>query len=92
MALKQLTTQLLCKEAMSFAVQESLHDEPCLYGITDGKAVGTYFEHKFQDHLKKLYKYEQGSSAKGIDFPELNGISVESKIQLPQQNLPLSSI
>lgn len=40
-----------------------------LLGVTDGKAVGTYVEHKFKDLLEK---YELiGSSAKGIDLPDL---------------------
>ena len=43
-----LTTESLCEEASYFAKVESTHVEPVLYDITDGKAVGTYFEHKFQ--------------------------------------------
>jgi len=85
---KKLTIQLLCKEATSFAERESLHNEPCLYGVTDGKAVGTYFEHKFQDYLKKLYEYEQGSSAKGIDFPKLNIDMKVTSIKQPQSSCP----
>ncbi len=43
-----LTTESLCEEASYFAEVESNHFEPVRYGITDGKAVGTYLEHKFQ--------------------------------------------
>ena len=43
-----------------------------MYGVTDGKRIGTYFEHKFQNMLSSKYEYEQGSSAKGIDFPIIN--------------------
>ena len=43
-----LTVELLKSEAKAFAEIESNHAEPALYGVTDGKAVGTYFEHKFQ--------------------------------------------
>ena len=44
----QLTIDALGSEAATFAEIESAHDEPNLYGITDGKAVSTYLEHKFQ--------------------------------------------
>lgn len=43
----QLTIDALRSEAATFAEIESAHDEPNLYGVTDGKAVGTYLEHKF---------------------------------------------
>ena len=43
-----LTVELLKSEAKAFAEIESNHAEPALYGVTDGKAVGMYFEHKFQ--------------------------------------------
>ena len=46
-----LTIELLKKEAGIFAQIESKHDDIGLYGVTDGKAVGTYFEHKFQKYL-----------------------------------------
>jgi hypothetical protein len=42
-----LTTEGLCEEASYFAEVESTHSEALLYGITDGKALGTYLEHKF---------------------------------------------
>ena len=46
-----LTVELLRAEARAFAEIESGHDEPTLYGVTDGKAIGTYFEQKFQAYL-----------------------------------------
>ncbi len=39
--LRPLTVEALQTEAASFARVESNHDEAALYGITDGKAVGT---------------------------------------------------
>ena len=68
----QLTTEALRTEAATFAGEESTHEEPTLYGVTDGKAVGTYLEHKFQQLLHTKYTYDEGSSAKGIDLPGLN--------------------
>ena len=67
-----LTVELLQSEAASFAVAESAHSEPLLFGVTDGKAVGTYLEHKFRAHLQTKYDFILGSSASGIDFPELD--------------------
>lgn len=60
----KLTKKLLQDEARKFAQVESCHDEPSLFGVTDGKAVGTYLEHKFQKYLKTKYDYVEGSSAR----------------------------
>ena len=46
---------MLWQEAARFAEVESIYDEPTLYGVTDGKAIGTYLEHKFTTHLITLY-------------------------------------
>ena len=86
-----LTIDTLKKEAMAFAQIESSHSEPSLYGVTDGKAVGTYLEHKFQASLLDRYTYPKGNSAKGIDFP---GIDVDIKvtsIRQPQSSCPFRS-
>jgi hypothetical protein len=86
-----LTVELLQSEARSFAETESTHPEPALFGVTDGKAIGTYFEHKFQAFLHTKYEYRQGSSAKGIDFPEL-GVDVKvTSIKQPQSSCPFKS-
>ena len=66
-----LTIEDLCAEAAKFAEIESLYDEPALYGVTDGKAVGTYLEHKFTAYLAENYISQQGNSALGIDLPLL---------------------
>ena len=89
--MKQLTTELLKSEAKKFAKIESEHEEKSLYGITDGKAVGTYFEHKFQSYLRKKYQYVGGSSAKGIDFPELRVDIKTTSIKQPQSSCPFKS-
>ncbi|MDY7013510.1 MAG: restriction endonuclease [Cyanobacteriota bacterium] len=86
-----LTIDLLCQEARLFAQLESSHSEPLLYGITDGKAVGTYFEHKFQAYLRTRYTYESGSSAKGIDFPGLNIDMKVTSDRQPQSSSPFKS-
>jgi len=87
----ELTVKTLQKEAKKFSEIESSYQETSLYGVTDGKAVGTYFEHKFQLYLHKKYQYIEGSSAKGIDFPELMvDMKVTSKRQ-PQSSCPFKS-
>ena len=87
----KLTLDLLKSEAKCFAKEETRHKEKQLYGVTDGKAVGTYLEHKFQDLLKKKYTYTKGSSAKGIDFPTL-GVDIKvTSIRQPQSSCPFKS-
>ena len=86
-----LTNDLLCNEANVFAQNESIHAEATLHGVTDGKAIGTYLEHKFQRHLRDKYKYTAGSSAKGIDFPDLNVDMKVTRITQPQSSCPFKS-
>ena len=88
---QDLTVKLLCREAGVFAEAESAHAEPAIYGVTDGKAVGTYLEHKFQAYLREKHAYEEGSSAKGIDFPEL-GVDIKvTSIKQPQSSCPFKN-
>ena len=84
----ELTVELLKAEAKAFADIESKHDEPVLYGVTDGKAVGTYFEHKFRAYLRNKYDYLEGSSARGIDFPELGVDMKVTSVRQPQSSCP----
>lgn len=86
-----LTIELLCQEANNFSRTESQHNEPLLYGVTDGKAVGTYLEHKFQRYLHTKYTYAEGSSAKGIDFPGLDVDIKVTSIKQPQSSCPFKS-
>ncbi len=87
----ELTVEFLKSEAKTFADIESCHDEPTLFGVTDGKAVGTYFEHRFQAYLQGKYEYEEGSSAKGIDFPGLGVDMKVTSIKQPQSSCPYKS-
>jgi hypothetical protein len=86
-----LTVQLLQKEASSFAKAQSKHAEPSLFGVTDGKAIGTYLEHKFQTMLELRYHYVRSSSAKGIDFPKLDVDIKVTSIRQPQSSCPFKS-
>lgn len=88
---RELSIKSLCSEARAFAEQESMYAEPSLYGVTDGKAVGTYFEHKFKAYLHERYNYIEGSSARGIDFPELEVDMKVTSIRQPQSSCPYKS-
>lgn len=86
----KLTIEKLRAEAKLFCIAESNINNKELYGITDGKAVGTYVEHKFQEQLKSKYSVTIGSSASGIDLPSkdiLTDIKVTS-IKQPQSSCP----
>lgn len=86
-----LTVEIFQQEAAAFATAESAHAEPSLYGVTDGKAIGTYLEQKLHDFLSAKYAYERGSAAKGIDFPALNiDLKTTSEAQ-PQSSSPFQS-
>lgn len=86
-----LDIQTFVKEAHTFSQVESNHAEPALFGVTDGKAVGTYLEHKFKNYLAQNYSFQLGNSANGIDFPSLNtDMKVTSKRQ-PQSSCPYKS-
>jgi hypothetical protein len=87
----KLTLDRLKAEAQRFAEIESSHHEPSLYGVTDGKAVGTYFEHKFRSYLHEKYEFSEGSSAKGIDFPELDVDMKVTSVRQPQSSCPFKS-
>lgn len=86
-----LTLELLCSEAKRFARRESKHVEPALYGVTDGKAVGTYFEQKFIVHLRTKYDFGAGSAALGVDFPELRVDIKVTSLRQPQSSCPFTS-
>lgn len=86
-----LTVETLCSEAALFSVAESRHPEPLLYGVTDGKAVGTYLEQKFRLYLKERYEFVEGNSASGIDFPGLLVDIKVTSIKQPQSSCPFKS-
>lgn len=86
-----LTILDLRNEAAQFSQAESIYDEPSLYGVTDGKKIGTYIEHKFTKYLETKYMYEPGNSASGIDLPGL-GVDIKvTSIKQPQSSCPFRS-
>jgi len=89
--LPNLTISDLQSEARKFALEESAHFEKSLFGVTDGKAVGTYLEHKFQAFLAGRYDYPHGNSAKGIDIPSLDVDIKVTSITQPQSSCPFKN-
>ena len=84
----ELTLIQLKAEVRDFVREFSTTPIPLLYGVTDSKAVGTYIEHAFHKHLTGRYSYMPGSSASGIDLPEL-GIDIKAtSIRQPQSSCP----
>lgn len=87
---ENLTIEILKAEAKAFCIAESKIKNKYLYGVTDGKAVGTHIEHKFQELLNSKYQTSIGSSASGIDLPSediLTDIKVTS-VKQPQSSCP----
>lgn len=83
-----LSIYCLVKEAEIFCNIMSQENHPELLGVTDGKAVGTYVEHRFQRYLSHNYTVKVGSSAKGIDLP---GIHILTDIKFTSVTQPQSS-
>lgn len=86
----KLELSMLIGEAKKFCKIEAKKNHIQLYGITDGKAVGTYVEHKFKEYLKEKYEFTIGNSASGVDLPD-NDINTDIKvtsIKQPQSSCP----
>lgn len=87
---KKLTLKDLIKEAQEFCAAQSKFKHKELFGVTDGKAVGTLIEAKFQQHLNEKFEVVIGNAATGIDLPSediLTDIKVTS-IKQPQSSCP----
>ncbi len=93
MSKQKLTIKNLITLAKQFCEQESQLPNSELFGVTDGKAVGTYIEHKFKDFLLSKYDLQIGSSASGIDLPsaEINTDIKVTSIKQPQSSCPFKN-
>ena len=63
-----LTTDELIQAARNFCERESKINHDKLIGVTDGKAVGTYVEHKFKHFIQSQYEVEVGNMV--CSFPQ----------------------
>lgn len=86
-----MTLPLLKTAVKNFVEEFSVSSIAVLYGVTDGKAVGTHVEHAFHRFLENRYSYEPGSSASGLDFPELQIDLKVTSIRQPQSSSPFRS-
>jgi hypothetical protein len=86
----KLSIETLKIAAQQFSEIESTFANENLFGVTDGKALGTYIEHKFQAFLEERFTYEKGSSARGIDLPstDINTDIKVTSIRQPQSSCP----
>ncbi len=84
----KLTTQMLILEAAAFCKEFSGVYFEELFGATDGKAVGTFVEHRFQSYLSERYDVDMGSSANGLDLPSVNTDIKVTSIKQPQSSCP----
>ena len=87
---KILRIEQLIQAAKDFCVIESNFYNKELFGITDGKAVGTYIEQKFLSFLDSSFDFARSSSAKGIDLPSetINTDIKVTSIKQPQSSCP----
>jgi hypothetical protein len=86
----KLALDSLKKEAKAF-LKAFGQDHPKLFGVTDGKAVGTYVEEHFNLYLNERYEYQPSNAAVGIDFPGLGIDMKATSIRQPQSSCPFQS-
>lgn len=86
-----LTLEHLKTAAREYAADLSASKISSLYGVTDGKAVGTHVEAGFNVFIARNYQHVPGNAAKGIDFPQLNVDLKVTSIKQPQSSCPFRS-
>lgn len=88
--MEKLTIEKLRNEALEFCLYYQGHGIPELFGVTDGKAVGTHIEHLFKKWLQEKYTFSNGNSAKGVDLPgkDINTDIKVTSIKQPQSSCP----
>lgn len=84
----QLTIKRLIKAAKEFCLAENQVEHSELYGVTDGKAIGTFVEHRFQNYLINRYNIIIGSSANGLDLPSIQCDIKVTSLKQPQSSCP----
>lgn len=72
---------------------EEIHEQamPELYGVDNGKTIGTNIEHRFQSFLAGRFHHETGNSASGIDLPGMNTDIKTTSIRQPQSSCPFKN-
>lgn len=88
-----LYANYLLNEAKLFCEELNNSVLPELFGVTDGKAIGTLIEHKFKKYLANKFYFTEGNSAQGIDLPDpqINTDIKVTYINQPQSSCPFKS-
>ena len=83
-----LAIERMAASAKAFCAQYGGVPQEALYGVTDGKAAGTFVEHLLEDYLSQRYDMASGNSARGLGLPSANtGIKAASPVR-PQSGCP----
>ena len=85
---QKLNIDRLIAAAREFCEAEGKIERPELFGVTDGKAIGTFVEHTFQRYLSEHYEIATGNSATGLDLPSVNCDIKVTSIRQPQSSCP----
>ena len=85
---KKLTIKSLISEAKLFCKNNSGVYRSELFGVTDGKAIGTFVEHRFRQQLADSYDMTMGNSASGLDLPSVNTDIKVTSLRQPQSSCP----
>jgi hypothetical protein len=84
-----LTLPDLTATAEAFCLESHVYPE--LFGVTDGKAIGTFIERGFRERLEASYTVQAGSSAQGIDLPSVDTDIKVTSLRQPQSSCPFRS-
>lgn len=88
MVRRELTIADLIESAKNFCAMEGCVFREELFGVTDGKAVGTFVERLFKSYLSERFELTIGNSAKGLDLPSINTDIKVTSIRQPQSSSP----
>lgn len=83
-----MDTGRLVESAKLFCAGETGKPYAELFGVSDGKAIGTFVEHLFQNFLAAAFDVEVGNSAEGLDLPSVNTDIKVTSIRQPQSSCP----
>lgn len=87
----ELTLDALKVAAAEFAESCSVARAPSLYGVDNGKIIGTHIEREFVRHLAEQFTFPRGSAARGVDLPSLNVDIKTTSSRQPQSSTPYRS-
>jgi hypothetical protein len=79
-AKEPLTLEKLYTAAKEFCIKASTLEYPELVGVTDGKAVGTFVEHRLNHYLSNRWSLEIGNSASVVRFKQRQ-LAIKRKFQ-----------